>query len=173
MLSEHALAEHNLLFKQTPFLALTQGCERGERMHTSLLDEVHQPARTRIVPTDDWKAGTPRVAKSIAREYSICDEPPFIHARRLERCALQILISRMYIERVLDVRLSARLIVEFHLNANFLAVLFSEDIHLVRGAASHKHHIGACMPSVRFQYFRQKLFKRKARRPERENCTLH
>ena len=75
----------------------------------------------------------------------------------------------MHVERIFDIRLAAWLVVELRLDADALPVFFRQHVHLVRRTASSQGHAGLGLPPVGTQYLREELFKREARRAERED----
>ena len=172
MRCRNALAQNDLVVQKAMLFTFRERGEAGERMHARPLDHAHEIVRVRIVPRKKREIGALRVADGISREGSIRDEPAFVNTRRLVGRVAQILISRLHVERVFDVSLSARFVVEFRLDAHTLPFFLCKDIDLMRCAASGECDSRTRIPSVCAQDLRKELLEWKTGRAEREERTL-
>ena len=96
----------------------------------------HEIFFSRVVPRDEREIGTLRIANGVSGEARVGKEPALVEARVGVGRASKVVVSGFHVERVLDVGLAARFVVEFRLDADALATLFGKNVHLVRRAAT-------------------------------------
>src|SRR3990167_8054617 len=84
----------------------------------------------------------------------------------------QIVIACFHIERILDLGLPSRDVMEFRFDTDALPVLFGEYVDFMRRAAARERDACTRPPSVRAQHLGEELLEREPRRAEREDRTL-
>src|SRR3989338_8876888 len=86
-------------------------------------------AGARVIPADERESRTLRRSDCIACKACVGHEPSLVNAGRCFGRIAQILIPRMYVERIFDVGLSPRVVMNFRLDADTLAPFSREHTH--------------------------------------------
>src|SRR3989344_2678489 len=169
----HVPAEDDVIIHEAALLALGQSRERGQGEHTRLFYHREESVVMRVIPAEEREPRALRVADGVPCEAGIRDEPAFADARRGFRRMREVFESRLYIERILHVRLPAGFIVEFRLDANVPLAFLREHVNFMRRAAARHGDAGSRLPAVGAQYLRNELLEREPGRTECEDSALH
>src|SRR3989344_2404432 len=153
--------------------AFRKSGKAGQRMRVRLLYHGHKVASARVIPSDESQVRTLCVPYGVPGKARVRHKPALVDSRRGVGSVTQVVISRFHIQRIFDVGLPARFVMEFCLDADALAGLFSKNINFMWGAAAGERHTCPCIPAVRAQYLCYELLKGKPGRPELEKRALH
>src|SRR3989338_423657 len=169
----NVFTKNHLTLEQAMLFAFRKSGKAGQRMHVRLIYHGHKVASARVIPSDERQVRTLRVPYGVPGKARVGHKPAFIDPRRGVRSVAQVVVSRLYVQSILDIGLPAWLVVEFRLDADALAGLFSKNINFMRSTAAGERHTRPCGPAVRAQYLCYELFERKAGRSEFEKRALH